>query len=208
MIRQIRTRVYGIAVRAKLLPYRPFGALPPAGVDELWQSGYYDYFDELGELPRYSILLGYLRHLGERPTILDVGCGTGRLRDRIDGIDFTRYVGTDLSRAAIERARSLEDERTEFVLADRVSRDLGTFTIVVCNEMLYTVPDAGALLADIDAVLEPGGHLLASNYRHRGDVGLHRMITDRFDLIDAVEVRNAGSDDARQGWRITCHRRR
>jgi SAM-dependent methyltransferase len=202
----LRSWGYDAAVRARLLSYRPYGLRTLAEVDELYE-GSYAQFADIDELPRYSVLAGYVRHLGGCPAILDVGCGPALVRDHLEGLAFTRYVGLDSSPAALARAECRADDRTSFVLTDRIGPGLGTFDVAICNEMLYMVAELDHLLAQIESVLLPGGHLLASNWRHRGDCGLHRKINARFDLVDAVDVRNLISSDWRR-WRMTCHRRR
>ena len=173
-----------------------------------YTSGHLDYFAGIDELPRYSLLLGYLGFLGGEPEVLDVGCGQGLFRARIAQLPFKRYVGIDVSTAAIARARAYEDARTSFVEGDvcDVARELGQFDVVVCNEVLSIVPDPGAVLSCVDTLLRPGGHLLTSTWRHPGDEQLLRLIDRRFTFVDAVDVRNPANPIAPRGWRITCHR--
>lgn len=174
-----------------------------------YTSGHLDYFAGIDELPRYSLLIGYLAFLGGEPEMLDVGCGQGIFRARIEPLPFQRYVGIDVSSAAIARARALEDARTSFVEGDvcGASVDLGQFDVVVCNEVLSVVPDPGAVLDCIEALLRPGGHLLTSTWRHAGDEQLLRSIDRRFALVDAVDARNPANPIAPRGWRVACHRR-
>lgn len=173
-----------------------------------YTSGHLDYFADIDELPRYSLIIGYLIFLGGEPEILDVGCGQGLLRTRIDPLPFTRYVGIDVIPAAIERARALEDERTAFVDGDvcAAAPQLGQFDVVVCNEVLSVVPDPGAVLSCVADLLRPGGHLLTSTWRHAGDEQLLKLIDRRFTLVDAVDARNPANPIAPRGWRVACHR--
>lgn len=174
-----------------------------------YTSGHLDYFGGMDELPRYSLLIGYLIFLGGTPEILDVGCGQGLLRARLDGFGFRRYVGIDPAPAAIEQAAVLADERTEFSVGDvtdtRIS--LGTFDVVVCNEVLSVAADPVAVLDRVRTVLRPGGHLLTSTWRHPGDDQLLRLVDERFTAVDAVDARNPANPIALHGWRVSCHRR-
>ena len=153
-------------------------------------TGEIDYYDELFELGRYSVLVGYLRRIEPLSlSILDLGCGIGLFRKQLDGLDFERYLGVDPASEAIKRARPLEDDRTSFLVATEPQAG-ETFDVVVCNEVLYVVPDADAMLVAAQRALRPGGHLLTSNWRHPGDRALQRLIKRKFDLLDAVELQN------------------
>ncbi len=179
----------GAAIGVGALPYRPADPATLADWNREHASGEIDYYDELFELGRYSVLVGYLRRLGRSPSILDLGCGMGLFRKHLDGLDFERYVGVDPASEAIKRAGPLEDDRTSFLVATEPPAG-ETFDVAVCNEVLYVVPDADAMLAVAERALRPGGHLLTSNWRHPGDRALQRLIKNRFDLLDAVELEN------------------
>lgn len=197
-----------LALRAGVIRYRT----EPWSSEEWrrgYDSGHLDYFAGLDELPRYSLLLGYILFLGGDPEILDVGCGQGLLRARLDGLSFRRYVGIDPTEPAIERARGLEDERTRFVLGDVRDRSLslGSFDIVVCNEVLSVSTDPVAVLDRVHELLRPGGCLLTCVWHHAGDEQLWRLVDRRFDPVDRVEASNPANPIAVRGWRVSCHRR-
>ena len=174
-----------------------------------YTSGHLDYFGRIDELPRYSLLIGYLTFLGGEPDILDVGCGQGLFRGRIEHVPFGHYIGVDSSPDAIAQARQLEDDRTTFVEGDvcELGRDLPRVDVAVCNEVLSVAPDPSAVLTTIKAVLKPDGHLLTCTWRHPGDQQLLRLIDRHFTLVDAVDARNPANPIATRGWRVTCHRR-
>jgi hypothetical protein len=52
----------------------------------------------------------------------------------------------------------------------------------------------------------PGGHLLVSVLRRPTHFVIHRLLAERFELVDALDVRNLTSWRSRR-WRISCHRR-
>jgi 2-polyprenyl-3-methyl-5-hydroxy-6-metoxy-1,4-benzoquinol methylase len=203
----LRTRARALGVRLGVLAYQP-----TTWSEELWNERYsageLDYFGALTELPRYSILAGYLSYFGGEPEILDLGCGQGLLRHRLHGVAFNRYVGIDPTASAIELAGRFADERTEFVVGDPLVTDLGSFDRIVCNEVLAMVPDPGALLDRISGLLRPEGLLLTSIWRHDGDQRLWAMVDERFEMVDTVEAHNPANPVGPRGWRLTCHRRR
>jgi 2-polyprenyl-3-methyl-5-hydroxy-6-metoxy-1,4-benzoquinol methylase len=189
-----------------LLKRRPQGPLGPAGWDREYDTGEMEREAGVSQLAHYGVLIAYLVFFDARK-ILDVGCGMGVLRQRLAALPFERYAGVDPSPAAIERAKALEDERTTFAVAERATPAMGTFDAVVCNEMLYYLEDLDGFLDYVDSILEPGGHLLSSIWRHPRDVLLHQALDEHFALVDAVDVvQRSGS--VRPIWRVFCHKKR
>jgi hypothetical protein len=51
--------------------------------------------------------------------------------------------------------------------------------------------------------------VIASNWRHPGDIALRRMLDERFEPIDSVDVRSSiGPRSSARGSRLTLHRKR
>jgi len=196
----------GLAVDAGVLGYRPVARQGPGGWDAGYAAGEWDRMATVEESARYAVLGEYLHRACPSPSILDVGCGPGLLRERIQGAPFDRYVGVDVSAEAIRRAQHLADERTAFLVGNPAAAPGGPFDVVVCNEVLYYLDDIAAFLAALGPVMAPGGHLLTSNWRHPGDRRLHTMLDARFALVDRVEVANTTSRRLR--WRVAWHRER
>jgi 2-polyprenyl-6-hydroxyphenyl methylase/3-demethylubiquinone-9 3-methyltransferase len=205
---RIRSRARTLALRAGLRRYQ---TEPWTAEEWRWgySSGHLDYFAGIDELPRYSLLIGYLVFLGGEPDIIDIGCGQGLFRERIEHLPFRRYIGVDSSADAIARARRLDDERTTFIEGDvaALADDLPRFDVAVCNEVLSVAPDPDLVLATVRSLLRPGGHLLTSTWRHPGDRQLLRLIDRRLTPVDAVDARNTANRIATRGWRVTMHRR-
>ena len=101
-------QVRALGIGTGLRPYRP-----EPWVVKRWEraytSGEFDFMSDLYELPRYSLLIGYLRLYPGTPSVLDIGCGTGRLRELLAEGEFDTYVGIDLSAEAIKPASRLSD---------------------------------------------------------------------------------------------------
>ena len=175
-----------------------------------WNAAYHegrlDYFGDINEVGRYSLLAGYVRHFGGAPSILDVGCGSGTLRDHL-AESPVQPICRRRHRGSGDRARGRgADSRTTFVVGDITSMPLPAFDIVVLNEVLYFVPDVAILLRRVDDLLLPGGVVLSSIWRHRGDQRIWRQLDREFLLVDRVELRNRSSALATHGWRVACHR--
>jgi 2-polyprenyl-6-hydroxyphenyl methylase/3-demethylubiquinone-9 3-methyltransferase len=192
-----------------LAPYRPECWTTDAW-NAAYASGVLDYYGSLQELSRYSVLTGYVswccRCLDKPPRVLDIGCGTGLLRDRLDDNSFGHYVGIDLSPSAISMAQSKGQVRSQFLVGDGSALSLEEkFDVVVLNEVLYYAPDSRQFLRQALEALLPEGFLLVSMWRHPGDHNLWRLVDAAIPLIDRTEVRNRANPVTRRGWAIACY---
>lgn len=204
-VRRVLSRGLGLAIDAGLVPYRPILRSGATTWDRDYAAGELEYYRRLIETARYGVLIGYLTGLGGPFRLLDVGCGVGILRERLDAVPFAEYVGIDVSSVAVEAARNrLTDPLTRFVQGDS-PRGLGPFDVAVCNEMLYVVDEPARLLDEIAGELRTDGYLLVSMMRHRGERALWRMVERRFERLDAVECRNLTSGAYA---RLACYRRK
>lgn len=141
-----------------------------------------------------------------RPSVLDIGCGTGWLRELLAEEDFDSYVGLDLSTEAIRSASSLTDGRTSFTVGDAMTTDLPAVDVVVLNEMIYYAPSPRALIRRITSIVRPGGVVLSSIWRHAGDRALWRLLDEELELVAASMTRAVNNPYNRRGWRVSCHR--
>jgi 2-polyprenyl-3-methyl-5-hydroxy-6-metoxy-1,4-benzoquinol methylase len=106
--------------------------------------------------------------LGERPRILDLGCGRGWLTRALAARG--EVLGADVTAAAVERARELfpglrfEQADVEGLLA---SHGEASFDLVVSSEVLEHVADGDkpAFLRGVLRLLRPGGHAVLTTPR-------------------------------------------
>ena len=108
----------------------------------------------------------------ERPLLLDVATGTGRVplalvRNRF-ALAGWQIVGLDLSWEMLRQARAnLRDhsERVSLIWQDasRLPFDDGTFDAVTCLEAVEFLPSPREALAEMVRVLAPGGLLMVTN---------------------------------------------
>lgn len=117
----------------------------------------------------------------ERPLVLDVATGTGRLAEALFRLlEFDGHVvGLDLSRGMLAQAQrklAAFAERTLWIWADAVELPFASdvFDAVACLEALEFMPDPAQVVREMVRVLRPGGIFLATNR-----VGLERVFLPR-----------------------------
>ena len=127
------------------------------------------------------------------PTLLDVGCGTGRLARRLFDAGFS-VVGVDISPTAIDEARSLavpsegggaflRFDVADVSAAERPRIDGAPFDVVVCQLVLSIVGgvlERENLLRHLHEHLRPGGglYLSASGVSDSINAGYARLYAD------------------------------
>jgi SAM-dependent methyltransferase len=104
--------------------------------EQQYESGHWDFLKSLNELGRFSVVGGYVDELKPDASVLDVGCGEGRLLKRLHTRGSGRYLGLDVSAAAIARARATGDGPFICADAERYVPD-DTYDVIVFNESLY-----------------------------------------------------------------------
>ena len=196
--RSAASRLEGLSVLSGMRDYRPRYDIAASSWDADYASGALEHYGSPYERVRYSVLIGFLRVLEPR-TILDLGCGVGLLRAHIEDLGFEEYLGIDPSAVAIESARAQEFSRSHFEVG---THPTGIHDVIVCNEMLYYVPDLDDLLGRIAASLAPGGKLVTSIYKHPGDFALHHRLSRAFRTVTGADVRNPLT---RHRWKLAVY---
>jgi SAM-dependent methyltransferase len=104
--------------------------------------------------------------------ILDAGCGTGEIAERLaDVFPTAQLLGVDIIDHHLERARNRclrFGSRVRFENRSVFDLDLPsrTFDLVVCRHLLQAIPHADRVLRELVRVTRPGGwlHLIAEDY--------------------------------------------
>jgi len=153
-------------------------------------------------------------HIRPRPgeSLLDVGCGEGRVRRLLGDIE---YVGVDLNRDYLDRAARHADSTTRFVAADVASLSelgLGPFDVAMALGLHHHIDDDAVrgLIGDIASMLKPGSRYVTvdpvfspasrttarvlaalDRGRHvRDEVGYRRLYDDSPMRIETVRIRH------------------
>jgi SAM-dependent methyltransferase len=104
--------------------------------------------------------------------ILDIGCANGYYAKNLTKIFFdANYIGTDISKTVIDRARAKERDLSFIVNDIRVRNDefVNQFELIFSAKVLYYVaPEIDDTLKNIDCYLKNGGYF-SFIYNHRSD---------------------------------------
>lgn len=193
--------MYEAALRLGLTAYRkPW----PEFNTEVWDKGFgvgeHDHYESVSDRPRYGAVASYLGVLPGKLSILDIGCGTGVMRERIADQKVEHYLGVDTAASAIERAQARNLPNSEFMVTGMPD---GSFDAVLAVEMLYFVDDPESFLDDVRKLVRPGGLFIASITRFHGDFALRKMIARRFAFVDETIVLNP---QHKRKWRVGCYK--
>src|SRR3954462_14925868 len=95
-------------------------------------------------------------------TVLDAGCGSGRLTELLmERVPGGRAIGVDVSASMIDAARTRLGAGADVRVADLVGLDLGgeTVDVVFSTATFHWIADHDALFASLRRALRPGGRL-------------------------------------------------
>ena len=124
-----------------------------------WDPAQYNRFADERELPFWD-LAALVEPSGDRPTLVDLGCGDGRLTDALAmQLDARRAVGVDSSAAMLERAAAHSRDGLEFVTGDLATWSGHDVDVVFSNAALHWVPDHASVLERWRDALRPRGQL-------------------------------------------------
>ncbi len=126
-----------------------------------WDGGAYDRVSEPMERMGLEVL-GRLPLRGDE-TVLDAGCGSGRITEAlVERLPRGRVIAVDGSASMIEAARERLGDSADLRVADLVGLELGeTVDAVLSTATFHRIADHDALFASLRGALRPGGRLVA-----------------------------------------------
>lgn len=141
--------------------------------DRDYAAGRYDGFDDELQWTRHAMIGGIIR-THRASSLLDVGCGFGRLREFMPA--GCAYTGLDVSKVPIERSTLHAGDR--FIQANvEAWKPDGMYAAIVLSEVLYYLADVLPTLHKLEGCLTPGGVLVASLYQHAHTWSRNQAVT-------------------------------
>jgi SAM-dependent methyltransferase len=106
-------------------------------------------------------------------TVLDVGCGFGKLTQELGG-RFEEAIGLELNRRTAEKGRTLFGVDLRASRLEKLDRADGTVDAVILNQVLEHLQDVKGVLAAAHRLLRPGG-VVWIGVPHGGSLGLRLL---------------------------------
>ncbi len=136
----------------------------------------------------------------KKPTLLDLGCGDGRLLFALyrKGIltNFACVVGADISKERIERLRN-ELPFVKGIVSDALNvKELPDcfFDFIICSQLIEHVKDDHALVSEIRRLLKDGGLTYVSSVVRKW-YGFYFYVKNGSFRLDPTHVREYSSVD-------------
>jgi trans-aconitate 2-methyltransferase len=127
-----------------------------------------------------TAVVARLEGIAQDATVLDVGCGTGRVTETLLAlVPRGRVLAVDASAQMVELARRRLGERAEVWCEDALELELAEpVDAIISTAALHWVPDHDRLWRRLAAALRPGG-LLEVQCGGKGNIERVREIIDR-----------------------------
>jgi trans-aconitate 2-methyltransferase len=126
-------------------------------------------------------------------TVLDAGCGSGRVTERlVEGLPRGHVVALDASRAMLDEARrrlARFGSRVTYVEADlgRPLPPIGPVDAILSTAVFHWVRDQDGLFRHLAAVVRPGGRLVAQSGGAGNIERLERVVSSILTRFPGVE---------------------
>jgi len=134
-----------------------------------YKKGRWEYLKNNVEAPRYAKILESIKQdATAQPSVLDLGCGEGVLRLRLENETIGYFLGVDFSKVSIKTATKYNFKNSDFQVADlHYYKPPQEFDVIVFNEAFYYINDAvrAKVLKRILGKLKQGGILINSIYK-------------------------------------------
>lgn len=165
--------------------------------------------DGFSDLTQIQQILSYIPQ-GQSVHILDIGCGNGKMLGYLRKLSGAFIHGFDYSGQAIQTAKHLFPEDSDFRmgLIGEMDYPADSFDVVTSMDTLYFAPDMTELVAQIKRWLKPGGVFFAGY--QEGDVISKTESWEESQLAKALQANTMAAehtDITYQTWRLLQKKR-
>lgn len=146
-----------------------------------------DGFSDVSQIDR---VIKYIPSDSSSSSILDIGCGNGKMLGYLQEKTGAYIYGFDYSKYAIELAQKLFSDRSNFVqgLIGEVDYKAESFDVVISMDTMYFAPDMSTFVKQILRWLKPGGTFFTCY--QEGDVIPKTLDADSSTLALALKENN------------------
>lgn len=130
-------------------------------------------------------------------TILDAGCGSGRMLEELE--DYGRAHGIELDPEAAGAAASRNRGEVRVGRLEELPWGSNTFDLITCLDVLEHTPDDRVTLTELRRVTKPGGWLLLTVPAYQALWSLHDEANHHHRRYSRRMVRTAARDT---GWTV------
>lgn len=165
--------------------------MPENFLNHEYKSGAWDHFWSEDEEARHHLLLELIQERGTKLSLLDLGCGSGRLASLLDGEVVSEYLGVDLSEEGLNKARLQNPEKT-FLHGSYESWTPETlFDVITFNECLGYAKVPAHTIQTFLQFLKPGGCIIVSHFRWGNHAAIWKALEKITTTVNTREARNA-----------------
>ncbi|CAM2830345.1 class I SAM-dependent methyltransferase [Rariglobus hedericola] len=166
--------------------------VPVSALDHEYSSGNWDHFTGPSEQARHEVLLELIyKYSDGLPSLLDLGCGSGRLAAMIDPSRVSEHLGVDLSEEGLARARALNLSHARFESGNfEIWRPAKSYDVITFNECLGYAVHPATTAATFGRYLTPGGVMIISHFRWGNHAAVWKSLEDHFTVVEARTATN------------------
>jgi len=157
--------------------------------DEEFSGGHWNFIDDTANDCVYPYLSKYAR----QGAILDLGCGPGNTANELDAAVYAKYIGVDISEAALVKGRRRTEEngrtaKNSFFQGDFINFEPAQkFDLILFRESMYHVPlsKVKPMLARYSRFLNPNGVFVVRMVTANDSGKDKTRLTSMIDVIEA-----------------------
>jgi len=176
--------------------------------DKQYRQGQWENLKSEQEAGRYYQIITYIKEYAtSAPAILDIGCGDGVLNERMQGIDYSYFLGLDFSKVSIDQAKEKNFPKAEFLTIDVIKfRPTRKFDVIVFNEAFYYIHETEKenVLQLMIQNLNSNGIIITSIYRE--GTGCWEYFKEN-DSLEELDFTTVTTSEALQYWKIGVYKK-